>query len=101
MSREEDKKISNWACLLKLTGNPNGEWIETPHFTTSDSDAITLLPVLVERGYAVNLSGSEMVVECAIAWLHGDKVYEVSAFDRPTISAAITSAILQLIDSEK
>lgn len=70
-----------------------------PHYTTSDADAISLLPVLVERGWLVNLSNTPDGWRCMIhKGEYGER--EVFTSIKSTIAAAITTAIIQLIESE-
>ena len=116
MSRENDKKIAEWlgwvqSPVIKSAWNkPDGQGLYLdilPNYTTSDSDAIILLPVLVERGYCVALIGSvednsemtpseniEMTYQVAID-------YHKILVHASTISKAITSAVLQLIEKEE
>ena len=69
---------------------------------TRDDDTIHLLPVLVEKGFDISLEhDSNGWILCytkdsggALCFIYKDGGYY------PTISKAITSAILQLIESE-
>lgn len=77
------------------------------NYATSDADAISLLPVLVERGFYFILQDEPPKYKVNIGRYKED--YSLKGYDRmlsievkeSTISAAITSAILSLIDKEK
>jgi hypothetical protein len=90
-----DDKIAEWACLLKITGQPYGPWAEVPNFTESDTSAITLLPILVERGYSWKLKHMDKEVQCWITIPH--MTAPIFYAIKPTIAGAITAAVLQLI----
>lgn len=102
---QDDRLIAEWAGLYVT---PTG-WIMAdgekgrpcPDYTTSDAAAITLLPVLVERGYETTLEswkGSD-----------GNKYHQYKAVKEDhkldsgicqSIATAITTAILELIKGE-
>lgn len=81
---------------------------EVPDFCTSDSDAITLLPEMVKRRFWYDLTshhnGTHTV--CIGVW-EKDKTgviyrkYLCQADRMPAISAAICSAVFQVIRKEK
>jgi len=117
--RDDDKKIAGWLGWVNHRGlttgfvMPYSYWMDggirheqLPFFTTSDSDAITLPPVLVERYKALQFKWvlesqtQDDCYHCSLAFLE-DKLEWFESGWQPTISAAITSAILQLIDKEK
>lgn len=63
-----------------------------------DTDAVVLLPVLMERGYSIDLFNDDM------KWLFiatQDKSSTDGYVEGVTISEAITSVILQLIDKKQ
>jgi hypothetical protein len=108
MSREDDRLIASWLGHKIVEHCPCGEGcdsIETQHgieylpdYSTSDSDAIALLPVLVEK-YSVRLEDD---LEWSFTiWADTADKWIVKAFNKPTIAAAITSAVLQLIEKER
>lgn len=76
-----------------------------PDYEHSDSDAVTLLPILVERGYYPALCYHESG-DYKGNWVmdFGTDEYQEGISEivcaEPTIAAAITSAIIQLIDRE-
>lgn len=114
MSREQDKKIAEWLGWKfsheKSAGQLYGPWYWTnppqqhgnrvilPKFTEYDANAITLLPVLVDRGYLPKLAA-----------VHGGcwQVEIYKAFDLivinngASIAAAITAAVLLLLEKEQ
>lgn len=106
MSIESDKMIAEWlgwtehATSPSFMKNTKGLTRKARYYTTNDKDAITLLPVLVERGYYWFLrSFTATTVMMEIRDVHGDP--QVRFKVEPTISAAITSAVLSLIEKEK
>ena len=113
MSREQDAKIAEWLGFKlykeKFNNGFRRYWsrgpgetytINTlPHYTTSDTDAIALLSVLVERGYWWSMFADRRGYCCYIG-IEGCSS-EYRAPERPTIAAAISSAVLQLIESER
>lgn len=75
-------------------------WSQIPDFYNSNADAIKLLPELVERGYSPTLDWSGFYDE----WLF--YLNQTNYLDRhdgkaKTISAAICSAIIDLIEREE
>lgn len=78
-------------------------WVNTNKvaldYTTSDADAISLLPVLVERGYGVSLIGQEGVYVFDIVRPLISPI-QLWSGEGASIAAAITTATLQLIESE-
>lgn len=73
-----------------------------PDYQKSDAAAMTLLPVLVERGYTFRLyytkeSGYDFAIWGEDEWLDMAMVGEAS---QPTIFQAITAAVCALIDKE-
>jgi hypothetical protein len=81
---------------------------ELPDYETSDAVAVTLLNVLVERGYCplVGLNGTTKLWQCSISRFYMHHKIELTELiidseeGYSTIPAAITSAILQLIEGE-
>ena len=115
MSREQDAKIAEWLGfkLYKEKFN-NGfrrywsRWpgetytINTlPHYTTSDTDAISLFPVLADREYTFDLSWTGSKVYDWTFGIYKNDKEVVWICKQPTIAAAISSAVLQLIESER
>jgi hypothetical protein len=115
MSREDDKKIAEWVGwknnkygFFTPPGlDPNAPTYPTiPNYTTNDSAAITLLPVLVEKKYhpELYLSRGDCLWSFRIWQRRPDEpggTYDVIAFESGgTIAASITSAILSLIARE-
>lgn len=106
MSREQDYKIAAWAgYVLRDTdshGNKRMEyWLNTDgavthtNYSFSDADAITLLPLLVKKGFYPALYYSVGNGENA-GWR-----FETGTKTTPTIAStiheAITEAILKII----
>ena len=111
MNRETDKRIAKWLGWFQLE---NGNWYHNktlqkteykyligstlPLFSTSDSIAITLLPVLVTRGYHYSIKNLESWTEFI---LYKDPAKKcISSGLGTTISEAITSAVIALIEKE-
>jgi hypothetical protein len=87
--RDTDKKIAEWLGyeVEPLNMNSDYRWMASkqdkldakldggvdpyltpfPHYSTEDADAITLLPVLVERGYTYCLTYDEECQEHGLA----------------------------------
>ncbi len=93
MSRENDATIGKWVGM-----SPRHIVMELPSFTTSDADAISLLPVLVERGY--NVSVSDYYLRSWVACIEQDDMDNINSPQSPTIAAAISGAVLELIGRE-
>ena len=88
-------KIENLYCVgNKICGLPN--------YTDSDADAITLLPMLVERGYIWSMYGGRSPEnKCIKIKLYVKPDWELCCDGYgSTISVAITAAVLQLIERE-
>ena len=107
METNINQKIANWAKATPFyycTDPATGEDIYTyglgMDYQHSDAAAITLLPVLVERGYQYNLDSlGGNVYNCEIYLPAGD--FPIGrAYSHPSISEAITVAITILIDKE-
>lgn len=107
--REDDIKINEWLGLKPhiflgdswLITRSNGFSEVMPEYYTSDSDAVTLIPVLVERGYGVSLVAQEGVYVCDIVKPDAVPVAEIhSSDDCTSIAAAVTQALLALIEKE-
>jgi hypothetical protein len=106
--REKDKKIAEW-CGWHITElgniadkNKLGYIYDfgkpCPHYATSDADAITLLPELVRRGYGPYLMPYNMNQGWLLNIFDGEQDFRGPY--RPTISAAIVDAILQLPEAQ-
>lgn len=99
-----NEKIALWVGLDTHTCDPHSFHCEdcfrgssqTPDYENSDAAAVTLLSVLVEKGYDYLIDGDADRIEVEI-FCADSRVVLVSNL---SISAAITSAILQLIESE-
>jgi hypothetical protein len=110
MSREDDCRIAQWLGLFK--GYELNHLLEVyasiesynciKHYTTSGSDAIALLPVLVNKGYGCHLNGSLAgdFVTFDFFIRHAPKQC-IESVCQPTVAAAITSAVLALIEKEE
>lgn len=113
--RENDKKIAEWLqperCLYdyeeefdyaayddSVTGEKYCS-MELPYYSTSDSDAITLLPALVKRGYNWKLKHMDGEVQCWLTIPH--MIAPVFYAIKPTIATAITAAVIELIEKER
>lgn len=91
------------AIFLRNIKTPKDDWQEVPDYENSDASAITLLPVLVEKGYKPELAWVTFVTpNCWEFIVHSPTCREKDRVrvKAPTISAAITQAILKLIESE-
>ena len=107
MSRENDNKIATWLGFSG-TGLPNSfgdkepcnpfacHILPTPNYSTSDADAITLLPELVKRWHEVALEYNKDIGE----WQFYIPDLEHGVWGL-TISGAICAAVLELIDKEE
>ncbi len=88
----DNETIARWAGTVRTMGY--GPAPDYPDYT-KDSAAITLLPVLVKRGYLPTL-------RCLDQWLF--RVVKPMKYDKvsvgATIAQAITQAVLNLIESE-
>jgi hypothetical protein len=71
-----------------------------PRYTTSDADAITLLPILVERGYEPEMWHNALTKMWWVAIFYPTKRTKSCEVAAPTIAAAISSAVLELIERE-
>jgi len=109
---EINKRIALWLGWTDVYFGHNGEmyakivpeWTSRTsvngRFRDRDTDAIALLPALVERGYHMQL--------CSVEYPDGTKMwrcnpYLLSDIDMcfgPTIAEAITSCVIQLIEKE-
>lgn len=86
----DNEKIARWAGL--------GNWLD---FKNKDQDAVLLLPILASKRYAFQLHGwLKYQLDIYVIDENGNKtcVHEDDETLYTTISAAITAAILQLID---
>lgn len=117
MSQEINKKIYQWLGWNFYQDNFCEGW-ETaeeerisfpPDFLSLDSDAIALLPVLVERGYIVSLdyhpanNPKPPFDGYRLGWHFTiyDKTQTIYCHNQaPIISQAICTAIIELIDRE-
>ena len=115
MSREEDRKLCEWAgWTTNAQADADPVWIRfkdttgrfgltLPYYTTKDEDVIQLLPVLVERGLSPILEYEDDINlwSCAI-FKRGEwnRAFVIADCSESTICKAITSAILQLIEKE-
>jgi len=115
LDRETDRKIAEWLgwefSHEQSPGQSFGPWYWTnpqkhgnrvilPNFAESITSAIKLLPVLLEKGYVSSLFVAHSEPDqwqCDIA---KSSDYDVVARGiQPTISHAITEAMMQLIDA--
>jgi hypothetical protein len=98
-----NEKVARWLGWYQIPSSsfwrrPDGNVVILPDFEGDNTEAITLMPVLVEKGYeGVTLSNYKN-----FGWmLHTNLVPEWLLVDcKPTISQAITSAVILLIDKE-
>jgi len=78
---------------------------EVPNYKTSNADAISLLPVLVERGWNVCLRNVDIPERTKWefgAYKEDSEYLEIESLQlKPTIAQAISSAVLELIEKEK
>lgn len=116
MSRETDKKIAEWLGYKSVKHCPCGEdcdSVETPdgieylrYYSEDDADAVSLLPVLVERGHTFELIGGVEDNQYLSKEENRDMTYSFNIrdydyYNAPTIAAAISSAVCELIEKEK
>lgn len=106
---EDNRKIAEflgwrgiWQGNVSLVGVP--PWSATeediPDYTTSDADAVSLLSVLVEKGYWYDMKNlAPNWTEFLIYWDVMDK--PVASGTKQSIAAAITAAVLELIAKEQ
>lgn len=100
MTDNDKIKIAKWAGWAKTNGgnwiNPLTKLIKFTHpYYSTDAEAIALLPVLVEKGYFVQMEcGNDAWVRVII----GSDIVEGCI--RPTIHEAVTAAVLQVIEKE-
>lgn len=83
-----------------LTKETCGYWksicdVESP-YTTSDKEAVTLLPTLIERGFRVQLIADDFGYGISVS----KNSIEAAWTLQPTFSEAISTVIVQLIDKE-
>lgn len=110
--REKDMHIAKWLGWKNVSTRlfpcePMGRFGNNPdkiipNFYTSNADAVTILPALVERGYWFTLQNNadrtfSFIVGTGI-W-QGWELYSPTA--RPTISSAIVEEVIALIEKEK
>jgi hypothetical protein len=83
----DNEKIAQWSKL--------GNWLD---YCGKDQDAVLLLPILVERNITFKILGTPKNYYMEISQGLG---YEpmISVKFKPTIAAAISEAVLQLIDN--
>lgn len=105
MDQNDNAKIIKWLGWRRVKGFrhvwrlPNGEQRGlTPDFVSCDSDAITILPVLVEKGYFVHMDhqGNHWWFATRDSNPEVLRLFESTA---PTIAQAITKTLIQLIES--
>ena len=110
MSRETDRIIAEWLGW-KPCRDEDGEqyaWFTPTGFKMvsdidfdKDSDAITLLPVLVDKGYYCKLEADDYYDKRLWRFDISDgKGMHIKSTNHQEISEAITAAVLQLIDKE-
>lgn len=110
MSKEADKKIAEWMGFKVIAGSvylyeDERGWYRDgtlPNYSESNIDAITLLPVLVEKGYTAIVSGVPADChqwDCRI--LSNDDTENGLDIERTgeTMAEAISEAALALIES--
>jgi len=119
-NREQDERIAEWLGWTFKHSQSYGDYYFTngtldveycshrllPNFTTSDAEAISLLPTLAGRGFEPALMyrcEKHPIVKqgwmCSIFnYNTAEVVAAISA--QPTIASAITSAVLKLIKCE-
>lgn len=106
-----NEKIARWAgtkCICNLTYKYHEDYCAlhvVPDYENSDAAAVTLLPVLAEKGYWFDMHMATRNTQVQVNIHHYycedarlDKCAAIAM--KPSISAAISSAILQLIESE-
>lgn len=117
-----NREIAEWLGWRRLDGNTTPQrasrWVlnyptsssELPDFYSSDAAAITLLPVLVERGCSFVLRNAYCDRVFGIdVWRRDQRDNPCKIFDdpkcihslEPTISAAICNAVVELIRRER
>lgn len=95
MSREGDKKIALWAGTLRK----NGACEIFGKYTTSDADAISLLPVLMARDYSYCLkSYPDNLIFFQIYDMVENPITRYNV--QPTIAKAVSIAVLSLVAKE-
>ena len=103
--KEENKKIAEWLGFRVTNGSTflfeeERGWYRSgalPNYCQSDADAISLLPVLVKKGYLPRL-----VYYQGLGWqceISTEYTFLIQGRSN-TIASAISSAVLQLIESE-
>ncbi len=100
MSRPNDVIIFRWAKTPKGMDQPyfRLDFTQMPNYSTSDADAISLLPVLVARGYHPELFYGTNGKWTFVIY---DKDEIALAIKRATyIVTAISGAVLELIGRE-
>jgi len=99
MSREDDAKIAKWRGMEQTHYKGSGEVRSTvPNYSDNDADAISLLPVLVARGYHPELFYGTNGKWTFVIY---DKDEIALAVKRATyIVTAISGAVLELIGRE-
>ena len=118
MSREDDAKIALWLGWIQEPCDCNdslycGCWIDPkdpdkdyttlPYYTTSDEDAMLLLPLLTKKGYRVGLEYGLYPHWCFMIYFWSNNDWYTCAKmvgKSKVISSAITSAVIGLIDSK-
>ena len=114
MRTTEDVKIAEWlgwkwhpekksSMHDPYWSAPYGKAKGLPAFSTSDADAIQLLPVLVEKGYAIVMLGMKKGYALCIGFEHEQEMMDTLIEDttpHPSIASAIVSAISELIERE-
>jgi hypothetical protein len=124
-NRENDAKIECWLGNLipwvpendaqKVQAEINGfRWVDPTNgaargfnyvnfYSTNDGESIKLLSVLEDRGYFVNLRATPENMGCPPEYRYRMDIMNESIgihAAKPTISAAISAAVVQLIDKE-
>ena len=100
MSREDDATIARWRGMERThyIGKSSEVRSFVPNYTLSDADAITLLPVLVERTHASRLYCLPSGEYDFSVWPKGGDVIQIEG--KPTIASTISSGVLELIRRE-
>ena len=91
---------SNEKIQLWHTGNKYPIGYGCPDYGNSDAAAVTLLNVLVEKGYTAQLGCTGDDRWCCIGKYNDGPDSRLVEKHRSTIASAVTSAILALIESE-
>lgn len=106
-----NEKIARWTGLLSektstgfvnyyiLIGGYKHYQSGLPDYENSDAAAMTLLPVLVEKGYHPQVAWSNFHSMWEVHYHHTNFMDDCHGRDK-SLSKAITTAILQLIESE-